>query len=491
MKRITTRNAFFAGAALAFLVPLAFGSGGCKEPEVGGTGGSGAGGDGPPPIVAQALDDAQKMVTENDAKGWTEEACAKTAEAFKDASAKNEEAAASHEPLYTALYNAGLAYERCKNDAEAKKIFVDILEKKQDFHRARVKVALYNFKESGEKEIDKAIAEIERAIKDAEYKNEEALVNLGILQMRRRNAVKDEDGDSDMDRAKTNLQRALAINDGFMPAFNQLAVYYMQKAREQAGRKDSKVASDVGKKKQVSTQALDMAALVVSQALRRNPKYAPVHNTRGLIARELGDLSGAAKSFKSAREFDPKFFEAHMNYASVNLEFRGFKEAEAGYRAALALRSNDYEAHLGLALALRGKLADPTINYAEVLLEVDKELEAAKAIDPSRPETYYNQAILTQEFKARDAGENNEPVLLKAKELFGEFASKAGKSPDYADAAKRAKERMDEIDQIITFNKQSKADQKRMEEEQKQREAQQQLNPDQNPNPNPDQPPTP
>ncbi|MCC6521974.1 MAG: hypothetical protein IT373_04880 [Polyangiaceae bacterium] len=482
MKRSIWSKVLFAGAAFALALPA---MSGCKDPEVqGGSGGSDP--NKPPPEVTQALATARELITKFDAEGWTDAACAEASTAFRNASDKNQEI--KGEPLWTALYNAGLSYERCKNDAEAKAIFTDILGKKPEFHRARVKVALYAFKESGEKEVDKAIAEIERAIKDAEYKNEEALVNLGILQMRRRNAVKDDDGDSDMARAKTNLQRALAINDGFMPAFNQLAVYYMEKAREQAGRKDSKIASDVGKKKQVSTQALDMAALVVSQAMRRNPKYAPVHNTRGLISRELGDLSGAARSFKSARELDPKFFEAQMNYASVNLEFRGFKAAEEGYRAALGLRPQDFEAHLGLALALRGQLSDPAVNYPVVLAEVDKELEAAKAIDPARAETYYNQAILTQEFKARDAGENNEAVLLQAKALFGEFTNKVGKAAEFADAAKRAKERMEEIDQIILFAKQSKEDQKRMAEEQKQREAQQQLNPDQVP---PTEPPPP
>ena len=464
-------KALFVGLAIA----ACLGGTGCPPPEVGGDGASGGiNTNGPPPEVQEKLATAHSLVATYEREGWTDEGCAKAAEAFREASEKNNDI--KGEPLWTALYNSGLAYERCKNDAEAKQVFAAILEKKPEFHRARVKVALYAFKESGEKDIDKAIGEIERAIKDAEYKNEEALVNLAILQMKRRNNTKDDDGDNDFERAKTNLQRALAINDGFMPAFNQLAVYYMQKAREQAGHVESKVASSVTKKKAVSTQALDMAGLVCSQALRRNPNYAPVHNTRGLIARELGDLSGAAKSFALARKFDPKFFEAHMNYASVNLEFRGFKEAEAGYRKALELRANDYEAHLGLALALRGQLSDPAAPYEQLLAESSKQLDAAKALDPSRPETYFNEAILTQEFKARDAGENNEAVLLQAKALFAEFVAKAGKTADYADAVKAATGRMEDIQTTIDFTKKSVEEQKRFEEEQKQREAQEQLN---------------
>ena len=40
----------------------------------------------------------------------------------------------------------------------------------------------------------------------------------------------------DFDCAKLNLQRALAIDDGYMPAFNQLALYYFGSAKKKASR---------------------------------------------------------------------------------------------------------------------------------------------------------------------------------------------------------------------------------------------------------------
>src|SRR5262249_46516926 len=161
----------------------------------------------------------------------------------------------------------------------------------------------------------------------------------------------------DLGRAKKYLQSALAVDDGFMPAFNELALYYLQTAREKAGRDSSRRVAKAGaKEKKVDTQAMELAALVCSQAIRKNPNYAPIHNTAGMIQVELQNLNNAVQEFNNARTIDPTFYEAQMNYAAVNLQFRGFKQAEEAYRAALRMRANDYDAHLGLALALRGQI---------------------------------------------------------------------------------------------------------------------------------------
>ena len=407
-----------------------------------------------------------KLQKHDNANDWTDAECNATADHFKKA---NEEQQGT---FFEALYNAGVAHQRCKHDDEAKKLFEEVLSKNSKFHRARVHVALYNY--AKDKDVEKAIGEMKQAIADAEFKNEEALVNLAILQMARDGKSGDSGCDDDFSCAKLNLQRALAINDGFMPAFNQLAIYYLENAKKEAGVKKGKVKVASGKDKKANTQALELAALVVSQALRKNPNYAPVHNTSGLISAELDDLSAAAQAFGTARKLDAKFFEAHMNYAAVNLSFRGFAQAEQAYRAALTLRPNDFEAHLGLALAVRGQIGDS--NFEKNVAEAEQLLEKARKLDPNRPETYYNEAILVEEFKARGGDfAKNEPVLLKAKSLFGEFTTKASGKEEYAEAVKRAKERMEEIDQKIKFAKQSEEDRKKMEEFMKQQAAREQL----------------
>src|SRR4051812_1019347 len=101
-----------------------------------------------------------------------------------------------------------------------------------------------------------------------------------------------------------------------------------------------------------------------------------------MIQVELKNLNSAVSEFNTARTLDPSFYEAQMNYAAVNLLFRGFGQAEEAYKAALKMRPNDYDAHLGLALALRGQIDDT--NFDKKVAESAAEIDAAKKIAPER-----------------------------------------------------------------------------------------------------------
>jgi tetratricopeptide (TPR) repeat protein len=404
------------------------------------------------------------MVAHDKANDWSEATCNSTAQSFLDAAKEQ-----GDKTFAEAIYNAGISYQRCKKHTEAKAQFSQALQKNPKFHQARVQMALYNFADSGEKAVDPAITDLQQAVRDAEFKNVEALVNLAMMMMRRGSTTSDSDGANDFERAKKTVQRALAVDDGFMPAFNQLAIYYLETAKQKAGRANKRVATNAGKEKKVDTQALELAALVCSQAIRKNPNYAPVHNTAGMIQVELSNLNTAVSEFNTARRLDPTFFEAQMNFAAVNLQFRGFQQAEEAYRAALKMKPNDYDAHLGLALALRGQIDDS--NFDKMVAAAGTELEAAKKLAPERAETYYNEAILTQEYKAKSGGKGAEAALLAAKGLFGQFVAKAGSAKEFDDAVKRSKERMGEIDQIIEFNKQTEAERKASEADVRQKEA--------------------
>lgn len=394
------------------------------------------------------------LLQHDKALDWNDATCTSTAQLFLDAAKEQ-----GDRQFNEALYNAGLSYQRCKKDAEAKAQFKAVLDKDPKFHRAKVQLALFEFQESGEKNIDDAIAKIrEAAVVDAQFKNVEALVNLGMLYIKRNNKTADQDGPNDLARAKRFIQSAMALDDGYMPAFNQLAILYFETAKQAAGRDTKrKVRLGGSKEKKVNTQALELAALVCSQAIKKNNKYAQIHNTAGMIQVELGQLNSAVGEFNTARTLDPTFYEAQMNYAAVNLQFRGFVQAEEAYRAALRIKPNDYDAHLGLALALRGAIDDA--NFDKNVKEASDELAKAKVIAPDRPETYYNEAILTQEYKAK-SGAKSEPELLSAKKLFGDFIQKAEGHAEFADAIKRSKDRMGEIDQIIEFAKQTEAQRK-------------------------------
>ncbi len=437
--------------------------GGNKEaagPATGGGGGSTTGGVTTHVDVAAQKQFGTALDTLNGhdkANDWNDQTCADTAKAFEAAAS-----AQASGKFPEATYDAGLSYQRCGDDKDAKAHFQQALQDDPKFHFARAQLALYQFKADGN--VDAAISSLEQAVNDANFQNVPALVDLAMFQMQRdsdnvganchaKSGGKDVDL-QDFDCAKLNLQRALAIDDGYMPAFNQLALYYFGSAKKKAGsgkKFGRTIATNAALAKRGDVQQLELAALVCSQAVRKSQSYAPIHNTSGLILNELGQVNTAVKEFSSAAQLDPHFFEAQMNLAAINLSFRGYDKAEAAYRKALEMHPNDYDAHLGLALALRGQIDDS--NYDKQVAAVQSELDSCKKLDAARPDAYFNEGILTQEYKAKSSGDTTKAVAVyqQAKGIFQTFQDKAAGKNEYDGAVKKSKERMQDIDDTITF----------------------------------------
>lgn len=452
---------------------------GCGSPQTTGGGAGAAHGSLPPEVQKEYTEGLDSLKQHDKANDWTAESCDAAAKSFLAAADKFDGF------LATAVYNAGVAYQRCNDREKAAEQYKKVIDKDPTFHRARVQLALFAFADSKETAIEPAIKEMEQAVQDSKYQNTEALVNLARLQMKRGNAT-------DFDEAKKNLQRALAVDDAYMPAFNQLAIYYLTTARKQAGATNTTLVKAGEKSGKVNAQALDLALLVTSQAIRKNANFAPIYNTAGLIFGEQGNLNQAVSSFQTARKLDPAFFEAHMNFAAVNLGFRGFQQAEEAYRAAIKVRPDDYDAHLGLALAVRGQI-DNT-NFDQKLKEAEAEIEAAKKIDPARPEAYFNQAILTEQFKAKSGDSNSNASLQSAITLYEAFLERAKGKAEFASAVDDVsavatkpdqqcigpkaktdheckKGRIQNVKETIAFNNETEEMRKKAEEEEKQRKA--------------------
>lgn len=450
MGLILRRNPLALGSLALMLLATA-----CSKPPVTPPSGPGPVKTGDTSVVTEeskkAYDDALKAFIEHDkANDWNEGTCGSTAAQFVKVNEENKAKAGAQLPQ--ALYNAGLAYQRCNNDAEAKKQFAAALALDPKFHRAKVQVALYDYKEKGESALPATIDALQQAVLDAEFQNPDALVNLAMLQMKRNGSTGDgKSCDNDMECAKRNIQRALAVDDSFMPAFNQLAIYYLERAKNKAGKTTGKTVTSGKKSKGINQQQLELAALVCSQAIRKNPKYAPIHNTAGLIQVELGNINGAVAEFRQASQLDSGFFEAQMNFAAVNLSFRGFKNAEEAYTAALKIKPDDFDAKLGLALAIRGQINDT--NFDESIKRSQSLIEEARKIAPDRPETYYNEAILIQEYKVKGISDQKAtlPVYDQAIATYNTFIQKAGSGAEYADAVKRSKERIKDMEDFKRF----------------------------------------
>lgn len=410
-------------------------------------------------VVAKKFDTALEELVRHDDKGdWTDGSCASVAEMFLDATKEHQ--SATGKPLPEGLYNAGIAYQRCAKHKEAKAQFEAVLRAHPGAHYAKVQLAMYEYQEKGDAILDQTISKLNDAVLEAKFQNVDALVNVAMLQMKRNGPTGGQGCKDDMDCARLNIQRALAINDSYMPAFNQLALYYLSQARaraqRQTGKKRTLVAAD-GEETELSGQMLHLAALVCSQAIRKDSKYAPIYNTLGLIQVEQRNINTAVQAFNTARTLDPNFFEAQMNYAAVNLSFRGFATAEQAYQAAVKMRPNNYEARLGLALAIRGQIDNNNLDQKMAL--ADAELKKARELEPSRPEAYFNDAILTQEFKAKYLSDENKKIEMyqKASQAFDSFIGKVGSAPEYQAAVKNANERKEDMKKIIEFIREGQA----------------------------------
>lgn len=438
----------FVGAAL--LAVGCGGGGGAKEPETPAK-------VKPAPEAAPVIDKeaenkfnvALDAFNDHDKKtDWTDATCAEVANLFQAAASQQKEG-----KLAVATYDAALAYQRCGDDKNAKPLFEKALQEDPKSY-ARAELALYQYKADSSE--DAAISALQQAVLDAQFQNVPALVNLAMFQMLRDSDSPGNDCKNDMECAKKNLQRALALDDAYMPALNQLALYYFQQAKKRSGEAKSShhgrhMSTNAALAKRADVQQLELAGLVCSQAIRKNAAYAPIHNTAGLIQNELGLVNGAVAEFGQASKLDPKFFEAQMNYAAVNLSFRGFEQAQNAYKKALEMRPNDYDGHLGLALALRGQITDS--NYDTQVTAVQSELDTCKKLDPNRPDVFYNEGILTQEYKAKQGGDKDKTIasLNQAKGIFQTFVDKAQGKDEYNGAVKRANERMKDIDDTIQF----------------------------------------
>src|ERR1700722_7771840 len=231
MARTGSLVSFASRAPLAF-APLAFdgvvgtlamGCGGGPAPETPAGKGAGAG---PVAAVSQAAENTFNLALEafngHDKAGARSDAvCGQVAKSF--------EAAASQQSggrLPAATYNAGLAYQRCGDDKDAKAHFQEALAQDSKNSYARAQLALYQFKTDNNE--DAAINALQQAVTDAQFQNVPALTDLAMFQMQRDSAEGGQGCKDDAECAKQNLQRALAIDDGYMPAFNQLALLYFQ-----------------------------------------------------------------------------------------------------------------------------------------------------------------------------------------------------------------------------------------------------------------------
>ena len=168
---------------------------------------------------------------------------------------------------------------------------------------------------------------------------------------------------------------------------------------------------------------------------------------------------------------NPAFNEARMNLAALSLNNRDYKTAEENFHAVLEAQPKNYEAAIGLGVALRG---------GRKIDEAEAQYNEAQKLDPSNPSSYFNLCLLYQEYK-----DGQKPSLQKAQGYYRQFLSHAnGATP--ASLQKEAEKRINDINEIYValeeaakmqaeaeeMQRKAEAQQKEMEEKMKQQEAQ-------------------
>ncbi len=522
-------NRVFTSSVRWFL-PLALvvaaGCGGGPEPTTpkggGGTGGGTKGGGNTMPggveVKKEAADAFGTAVADfkkhEEARDWDDASCNSVSAAFLAAGkAQGGKFPAAH-------YNAGIVLLRCgREDAASAEFELALTEKRElsatssdpkvkadpEFHQVWVQKALIRYRKGDVPGITEAIQTIiDKGFDPDGSQNVEAFVNLGMLYRERwtkdtnnkERTTKDKFNlEDDLARAQFWLQNALSINDAFMPAYNQLALYYLDKARV-VGLKNSKMmkfgkeAKEIEEAKKKGTykvkadlQTLELGLLVSEEASRRDPNYAGIWNTQGLILIEMDRTGTATKAFKNATDKDPKFFEAWMNYAAINLQFRGYAEAAKGYQAAMGIRPKEYDAKLGYAVATRGQLdfhlttkqsmerklsecTDPEKSATKACVEANAEFPAkikdheakflsfykaaiaayqdAQGVDATRPEAFFDKALLVEKYKQKAGEANTIQAYKEAEKLYLEVADKFGGKPQYSKLVADSKSRAEE-----------------------------------------------
>lgn len=158
---------------------------------------------------------------------------------------------------------------------------------------------------------------------------------------------------------------------------------------------------------------VDIAELLVRQALEAKPPAAVAERAAGLIALERGEDALAFAHFARATQLDPRDTAAALNVATVLLRAGVYERAEKQFRAVLDIEPESITAKLGLAAALRGQGSrDNPAPYraAEALL---RELVAAA---PNDWAAAHNLAVLYAEAldRPRDATLEFERFLDRA-----------------------------------------------------------------------------
>lgn len=376
---------------------------------------------------------AQAMRTHDAANNglgdWTPESCTEVAGLFERAAQEQ-----NNGQFAEAWYNRGMVFDRCGQTDPARQAFERALQiSNGNYCRAKVQLGVAAFRR---REVPQAQQMFEEAIRQDPTHCVEGYTNLAMV-LRTRNPATD----AEWQPVVRNIRAALALDDRYLPARNELALSYLQQAGDDP-----------------NSQRVFLAGLVCAQAIQvaeanareLDPQVssfvADIHNTWGLVDIRRNEITRALGHFRRASQLNPNMYEAFVNYGTINLSFRGYDDARQAFEAAVRLREDSYDAHLGLGVALRGLSQSQSDDAAkqQMIQRAQQEYARAQQLDQNRPDSYYNLGLLNMSYLG-----NTIPDLRRARELLTQFQQRAGQQPRYTQDVQRATRHIRNIDQTI------------------------------------------
>ena len=306
-------------------------------------------------------------------------------------------------------YNLAALALRCGRTEEARLQLAALLDKHPKHHHARVQLALLEVARDGD--LDKAIAQMDRAIQDAEFRNVHALLSRAVLQLHRNNNIPSRHANNDQQRGHLDLLRATAVDDR-VPEARALLIRQLSQ----------------------SDPTVELAVELGKATLADFPRSAVVRHAVGLAYLKQGSLTAAASRFREAADLG--LLQARMDLGSVLLMQGSYGLARAVFEAVLEHDANHYDVLLGLGYALRGQGGATRLDAA------NKHLERAVELAPSRSEAHYNLGVLWHERAKDDA------VLHQAKHHLEAFIALPARDTT-AEAERDARQRLADIAQQL------------------------------------------
>jgi tetratricopeptide (TPR) repeat protein len=334
--------------------------------------------------------------------------------------------------LVEAKFNEGAVLLECGMEKRAESVFRALLSKKANHGGAINNLGVIAWRRGNKGDAQ------DKFRKAAMLKNSGGYANLSM--MARDAALR---GDTKaLKGAIDNIHRALAVDSSNYDAYQMLATLVYDHAKTKA--------------------QLEIARLIVVQALKSARGHAGLHNVLGLVLLKMEAVTRALKEFRKAVAIDNTLVAAHLNIGAITLSFRKYKAAAQAFQTVLdssrATPKMKLDATVGLGVALRGQR-----KFKEALATYEK----ARKLPGAGGWIAYNIGILIQDYMF-DAANPDAAIatLQKARSYFTQYSGKSRR--------RDVKRRLKNIKQMIPMLKEQKkmmAEMRKMQADQKKQDA--------------------